>query len=225
MSILKMLKPFAAVLSYYHYRTDRLRLAERMKRGLKVGKNVYIMEDVEFDINYPYLIEIGDDCRISKGVRILAHDATTFRFIGVTRLAPVRILQGTFIGERVIILPGVTIGPNAMIAAGSVVNRDIGEDRAAAGNPARPYGSYSELIQKYTEVARASNIISKSDMESGKVSIEQIQATIGKDGIAFLHGVPSSDPYYVNTDMNLLRKISDQAYERLVHSVASHEAH
>ena len=67
-----------------------------------------------------------------------------FRQFGVTRVSKVRILEGTFIGARAIILPGVTIGPNALIAAGSVVNRDIGEDMCAAGNPARPYGKFSE---------------------------------------------------------------------------------
>ena len=221
MSIVGMLKPFASLLAYYHYKVDRLRLAERMRRGLKVGKNVYIMEHVEFDINYPYLIEIGDNCRISKDVRILAHDATTFRALGVTRLAPVRILHGTFIGERVVILPGVTIGPNALIAAGSVVNRDIGEDKAAAGNPARPYGSYSELLQKYTEVARSSNIFDKQEMEQGTVSVNRIREVLEKDSVAFIHGVPSSDPYYVNTDMDALRRDSDQAFEKLIHSVSS----
>lgn len=77
------------------------------------------MEDVEFNLDYPFLIEIGDNCRLSKGVRILAHDATTFRDLGVTRIAPVKILESTFIGERAIILPGVAIGPRTLIAAAS----------------------------------------------------------------------------------------------------------
>lgn len=215
MSILSLLKPIASIISYYNYKTDRLRLANRMKNGLKVGKNVYIMEDVDFDINYPFLIEIGDNCRISKGVRILAHDATNFRDIGVTRLAPVKILEGTFIGERAVILPGVTIGPRALIAAGSVVNRDIPEDKAAAGNPARPYGSYSELLQKYIEVAKASQIFHKIDFEDGKISVNDILAAVRKDSIAFVSGVPTKDPYYVNADMELLRKNAMEAVRRL----------
>lgn len=215
MSILRSLTAVASIISYCHYKVDRLRLANRMKNGLKVGKNVYIMEDVDFDINYPFLIEIGDNCRISKGVRILAHDATNFRDIGVTRLAPVKILEGTFIGERAVILPGVTIGPRALIAAGSVVNRDIPEDKAAAGNPARPYGSYSELLQKYIEVAKASQIFHKIDFEDGKISVNDILAAVRKDSIAFVSGVPTKDPYYVNADMELLRKNAMEAVRRL----------
>lgn len=215
MSILNSLIPVASLISYLHYKADRLRLEKRMKNGLKVGKNVYIMEGVEFDINYPFLIEIGDNCRISKGVRILAHDATNFRDIGVTRLAPVKILEGTFIGERAIILPGVTIGPRAMIAAGSVVNRDIGEDKAAAGNPARPYGSYSEILQKYSEVAQASQVFNKIDFENGKISVKDILDAIQKDSIAFVSGIPTKDPYYVNTDMDILRRNAIESIQRL----------
>jgi maltose O-acetyltransferase len=221
MLILKLLKPISSLISYYNYKHDRLRLAERVKRGLKIGKNVYINEHVEFDITYPFLIEIGDNCRVSKDVRILAHDATSFRELGVTRVAPVKILDGTFIGERVIILPGVTIGPNAMIAAGSVVNRDIGEDKLAAGNPARPYGNYSELLQKYSEIAKSSCIFNNPDIKSGAVSAEMICQAIEKNSIAFTHGVPISDPYYVNTDMDALRKNAVQAYERLLRSNSS----
>lgn len=215
MSMIKILKPVASIISYYHYKTDRLRLANRIQNGLKVGKNVYIMEDVEFDINYPFLIEIGDNCRISRGVRILAHDATNFRDIGITRLAPVKILEGTFIGERAIILPGVTIGPRALIAAGSVVNRDIPEDKAAAGNPARPYGSYSEILQKYTEIARASLVFHKIDFETGRVGISDLCDAVAKDGITFVSGVPTKDPYYVNADMEQLRRNALEAIRRL----------
>lgn len=214
-SVLKLLKPIAAMISYYKYKSDRLRLAQRIEQGLKVGKNVYIMEDVEFDVNYPFLIEIGDDCRISKGVRILAHDATTFRELGITRLAPVKILEGTFIAEKAIILPGVTIGPRALIAAGSVVNRDIGEDKAAAGNPARPYGNYSDLAKKYAEKANTSTVINKIDFESGRVGLDNITKSIEKDGIVFVSGVPTQDPYYINTDMNQIRKNALKASDNL----------
>lgn len=216
MSVLKLLKPIAFILSYIRYKADRLRLKKLIRHGLKVGRNVYIMENVEFDLNYPFLIEIGDNCRISKDVRILAHDATTFFEIGVTRLAPVKILEGTFIGERAIILPGVTIGPKAIIAAGSVVNRDIGEDKAAAGNPARPYSNYLDIVQRYSELARTSTVINKKDFESGLISINDIAAAAEKDSIAFVRSIPKHDPYYVNADMNLLRINADKAFNNLM---------
>lgn len=51
--------------------------------------------------------------------------------------APVRIGRGSWIGARSMILPGVTIGSRVMVAAGSVVTRDVPDDSLVAGNPAR----------------------------------------------------------------------------------------
>ncbi len=224
MLILKILKPVAALLSLLNYKRDRLRLSKLINQGLKVGKNVYIMEDVEFDLNYPFLIEIGDNCRVSKDVRILAHDATTFRDLGITRIAPVKILEGTFIGERVIILPGVTIGPRALIAAGSVVNRDVAEGKAIAGNPARPYSNYSDLLKKYSEIAQSSKVFSKKDIESELVTPEALFDEVEKNKIAFIRGVPTEDPYYINSDMNLLRKTAMKAFNNLMDSSVCSES-
>ena len=52
-------------------------------------------------------------------------------------VAPVRISDGVFIGARVIILKGVTIGENAVIGAGSVVTKDVHANEVWAGNPAK----------------------------------------------------------------------------------------
>lgn len=221
MSFIKVLNPIGKLISFVNFKIDRLRLNKLITRGLKVGKNVYIIEDFDFDLVYPFLIEIGDNCRISKGVRVLAHDATTFRDLGITRIAPVKILEGTFIGERAIILPGVTIGPNALIAAGSVVNRDIGEGKAAAGNPARPYATYSDLLQKYREMAMNSTIFKKEEIENGKITDEDLIITLEQNPIAFIRGMPQVDPYYINTDLKELRAKALQAHGELTSSLLS----
>lgn len=224
MRFLKFLNPFGRLISFINYKVDRLRLNKLIDRGLKVGKNVYIIEQFDFDLVYPFLIEIGDNCRISKGVRILAHDATTFRDLGITRIAPVKILEGTFIGERAIILPGVTIGPRALIAAGSVVNRDIGEGKAAAGNPARPYGNYSDLLRKYREIAMTSTVFKKEDIENGKVTPEDIITTLQKKSVAFIRGMPQQDPYYINADIDELRTKALRVHEELSTSLSSSDS-
>jgi tetrahydrodipicolinate N-succinyltransferase len=89
----------------------------------------------------------------------MAHDATPFRDLGVTRLGRVRILADSFIGENTIIMPGVTIGPRAMVAAGSVVSRDVGEGVLAAGNPARVYGKYEEYLDRIRATVRTSLVV------------------------------------------------------------------
>lgn len=212
--IVSMLKKMNKVINYASFKKDRLRLKDLMKRGLKVGKNVYIFEAVEFDPGYPYLIEIGDNCRIAKHVTILAHDATTFRELGITRIAPVKILEGSFIGQGAIILPGVTIGPRALVAAGSVVNRDIPEGRAAAGNPARPYGDYAEILERHRKTAAPENIFDIKDIERGIVTTNEIAERVAKSWVGFIRSVPKRDPFYVNTNLDQIRKDAVEAFNR-----------
>ena len=204
--LFKILEPLGAILSFVNYKRDRIHLSKLVSNGLKIGNNVYIGPSVIFDEGYPYLIEIGNNCRISSGTIILSHDASTFRDLGVTRISPVKILEGSFIGVNSIILPGVTIGPNAVIAAGSVVNRDIGEGKIAAGNPARPYGNYSELVQKYVETVQNSKIFTLHDIENGLVTPKDILEALHKKLALFVSEIPAYDPYYVNTDMDYMRK-------------------
>lgn len=213
---LKLLSPIGALISYISYKRDRLRLTKLIQHGLKVGQNVYIGPNVSIDSNYPYLIEIGNNCRISGDTEILAHDATTFRELGITRIASVKILEGTFIGAKAIILPGVTIGPQAVIAAGSVVNRDIGEGKIAAGNPARPYGNYSDLLKKYRENIRSAKVFDKKDIETGFISPKDIITSLERDFFAFVRGIPAKDFYYINVDIEQLRESAQKAFENLM---------
>ena len=50
---------------------------------------------------------------------------------------PVRIKRNVWIGANATILPGVTIGENAVVGAGSVVTKDVPDNAVVAGNPAR----------------------------------------------------------------------------------------
>ena len=121
--------------------------------GLKLGNNVTIMPGAFIDPRYSYLISIGDNCSLSNGVVIVAHDAATFKFTnGYTRLGKVDIKENCYIGTNAIILPGVTIGPNVLIAAGSVVNKSIPPNSCVAGVPARIYSKFDEFISHHTEM-------------------------------------------------------------------------
>jgi acetyltransferase-like isoleucine patch superfamily enzyme len=61
--------------------------------------------------------------------------------------SPVRVCKGAWIGARVIILKGVTIGVGAVVGAGSVVTRDVPAQTLVAGNPARIIRSLAEEAQ------------------------------------------------------------------------------
>ena len=48
-----------------------------MQKGLKIGKNVEIIDTFFFDPSHCFLISIGDNCTICPNVRLIAHDAST----------------------------------------------------------------------------------------------------------------------------------------------------
>lgn len=108
--------------------------------GVKVGRGCYIGFNVICDTNFAELITIGDCVTISHNTLILAHTATPAKSHLATvynRLAPVRIDDGAWIGANCTILPGVSIGENCMVGAGSVVSRNTEAYCLYAGNPCR----------------------------------------------------------------------------------------
>lgn len=82
-------------------------------------------------------IEIGEGCAISE--RVLIRDSHSHRILreGYVASKPIRIGNHVWIGMGVQILSGVTIGDGAIIAAGSVVNRDVPAKALVAGVPAK----------------------------------------------------------------------------------------
>jgi acetyltransferase-like isoleucine patch superfamily enzyme len=81
-------------------------------------------------------IVVGDDVALANEVYVM--DSNSHGVEGRPHVeAPVVIGDGTWVGARAMILPGVTIGKRVVVAAGSVVTRDVPDDVLVAGNPAR----------------------------------------------------------------------------------------
>lgn len=120
------------------------------RNGLTVGADCYI-GDVYIDPSHTWLITLGDQVSLNTGVRILANDASTKRHLGMTRLGKITIGDRVFIGAFVTILPGVTIGSDVVIGAGSVVTKDIPGECVAAGNPARVRCTIQEFMERRRE--------------------------------------------------------------------------
>ena len=81
-------------------------------------------------------IVIGDDVAFATEVHVM--DSNSHGVEGRPHVeAPVRIGDGTWLGARAMVLPGVTIGKRVLVAAGAVVTRDVPDDVLVAGNPAR----------------------------------------------------------------------------------------
>jgi maltose O-acetyltransferase len=147
--IIKLLQKINDKYKRFNYKR---KLNNLIADGLSLGKNVTIMPEALIDPRYPYLISIGNNCSLSNGVIILAHDATPFKFTnGYTRLGKVDIKDNCYFGTNAIILPGVTIGPNVLVAAGSVVNKSIPPNSCVAGVPARVYSKLDDFIKNHEE--------------------------------------------------------------------------
>jgi maltose O-acetyltransferase len=85
-------------------------------------------------------VTIGDGTQIGTGVQILTADHPrdpAERATGVEWGVPITIGRNVWIGGGAIILPGVTIGDDALLGAGSVVTRDVPAGATVVGNPAR----------------------------------------------------------------------------------------
>lgn len=81
-------------------------------------------------------ITIGDGAMIAANVQLISNNHDLYERQVIT-CRPVRIGRNAWIGAGATILPGVTVGDNAVVGAASVVTRDVPADTVVAGNPAR----------------------------------------------------------------------------------------
>lgn len=134
-------------------RIDPVRHARRI--GVQLGANCRLI-NVSFG-SEPWLIKLGNHVSASD-TQFITHDGGVWVLREVHPeidcVAPIVVGDNVFFGSRTIVLPGVTIGSNVVIGAGSVVTRDIPSDCVAAGVPARPIRSMAEY---------RSNILPRSD--------------------------------------------------------------
>lgn len=107
------------------------------------GYNIHVGEN--FYANFDCLIldacevRIGNGCLLAPGVHIYTSEhpvRAAERAAGLESALPVRIGDNVWIGGRAVILPGVSIGDNVIVAAGAVVTKDVPDNVMVAGNPA-----------------------------------------------------------------------------------------
>ena len=130
------------------------KLKKLRKRGLVIGEGCEILNGYNFG-SEPYLVEIGDNVRITRGVNITTHDGGIWvlrrkypELSNMDRFGKVRIGDNCHIGMNSLIMPGVTIGKNCIIGAGAIVTHDIPDDSVAVGVPARVIETVEEYMKK-----------------------------------------------------------------------------
>lgn len=123
------------------------------KIGVTIKGKTHYFGSVDFG-SEPWLVTIGDRVRTSSGIKFVTHDGGTWvfrnqlRYKNVIKYGAIEVKDNCFIGANVIVMPGVTIGPNAVVGAGSVVTKDVPEGMVYAGNPAKPICTVEEYAEK-----------------------------------------------------------------------------
>lgn len=114
---------------------------ENIERFLQIGDEAALETPCTISLCAP--VRIGHKVHTGQEVMILTgshHIGGTEKRCGPYDFAPVEIGDGCWIGARALILPGVSIGPGCVVAAGAVVTRSMPPNSIVAGNPARVIG-------------------------------------------------------------------------------------
>lgn len=151
--------------------------------GVKVGDNCRF-----YSTNFssePYLIEIGNHVTIAAGVNFITHDGAVWVMRGLDEkhkekdiFGQIKIGNNVFIGVNAIILPGIEIGDNTVIAAGAVVSRSFKGNEIIAGVPAKSVRSLEEYImlneKKFVE-SKSFSSNAKKDYLLHEIEAEQLR--------------------------------------------------
>ncbi|MDJ1008708.1 MAG: sugar O-acetyltransferase [Paracoccaceae bacterium] len=125
------------------------RVAIRPPFYIDYGYNIALGDDVFLNYGCVFLdvcaIEIGDMTQIGPYVQVLTadhpRDAET-RDAGLEFGQPITVGRNVWIGGGALLLPGVSVGDDAVIGAGAVVTKDVAPGVTVAGSPARPIGGH-----------------------------------------------------------------------------------
>jgi maltose O-acetyltransferase len=154
------------------------KVEECRARGVKIGNNVDLV-NAEIDFCFGHLVSIGDNVTITNSV-ILAHDASTKKELGYSKVGCVKIGSNVFIGYGSIILPNTTIGNNVIVGAGTVVSKNVPDNVVIVGNPYRiicSYDSYIERMKNDMKIKPVSNTLfcdkTEDEWQNFKIDIEK----------------------------------------------------
>lgn len=162
------------------WRFNDFTIAELFRRqGAVIGRDCRIM--IRSFGSEPFLISIGNHCTLAPDVSLITHDGGAWIFTHddptLQKFGRITILDNCFIGLRATVLPGVTIGPNSIVGACSLVTKDVPPNTVVAGNPARPVcdvETYRSRVQGVWERQRPAGYL--DDLVPGRsYSPEEIQ--------------------------------------------------
>ena len=142
----------------YYFLPMHVRINYLRRLGLRVGRDCEIYRTAKFG-SEPYLISIGNHVRINGGVNFVTHDGGCWvlreeqygfdkKFKAADCFGRIIVKDNVHIGTNAIIMPGVTIGKNSIVACGAVVTHDVLPHTVVGGIPAYPIETIEEYAGK-----------------------------------------------------------------------------
>ena len=101
--------------------------------GMKVGRDAAVGLMAMFDVFYPEMIELGENCIVGYNATILAHEFLKNEL----RIGKTVVGKDSMVGANATVLAGVEIGNGAVVSAASLVDADVPAGSFAKGNPMR----------------------------------------------------------------------------------------
>jgi acetyltransferase-like isoleucine patch superfamily enzyme len=134
--------------------SNRIRVALNRWKGVNIADGAYIGMCVFIDNAYPEYIYIEEDASVNSGSELVAHfnPMQHFERILDARVAPIVIKKRAIVAVKCVVMPGVTVGENAIVSAMSAVYDNVPPNTIVRGNPAVVVQKFSEkMIVKKTE--------------------------------------------------------------------------
>ena len=150
-----MLKKHIKRLIFGHRADSEIYIRHLRNKGMRIGEGTVIYDPRRsfIDETRPWMVQIGRNVQITRGVTVLTHGYDWSVLKGkygcvLGSCGKVSIGDNVFIGMNAILLKGAAIGDNTVIGAGSVVTGVIPANCVAAGNPARVICSLEDYLHK-----------------------------------------------------------------------------
>ncbi|MHC5540403.1 acyltransferase [Singulisphaera rosea] len=145
-----MIRIIKAINRRIKMRTDPVAYARSL--GVRVGHDCRLDLAPDTFGSEPYLISIGNHVTIAPNVKFINHDGGVWVFRkdhpDIDVVAPIVICDNVFIGMNCILLPGITIGANSVVGAGSIVTRDVEPGSVVVGAPAKRIKSVDDYWER-----------------------------------------------------------------------------
>ena len=146
---------FVNVVKKYFYIATKGSLNYAISQGLNCGKGCIVSSGTDFG-SEPFLITLHNNVRLSSNVSLITHDGSVhtlkqsekYKSKPIHGYGKIEIDDNTFIGANAIVLPGVYIGKNCIIGAGSVVTKSVPDNSVVAGVPGKIIETTEEFALK-----------------------------------------------------------------------------